>query len=273
MKINEKKGKGLSLILGDDLDFKAENLQQNSEQAILINIDSLVLNPYFEVFPEEKEIENMANAIRENGQLTPILVRKKEDKYEVVTGEKRYYACKLLGLQSIKVVVCDLKDNEVQDIYLYDLLKKNKLNLVSEARLYQGLIKNKGINQTELANRLGKSRASISNILRILKLNKKALRLINKYQLSLGQVKPLIGLENSNIESLIERINKEKLSSRDVEKIAFAEKNKNKGLSLINEKEKHLNTILNCKSKIRGKKVEFTFKTKKELDDFISNLK
>lgn len=272
MKTNEKKGRGLSLIFGDDLDFKTKDLQKN-ESAIEIDIDNLVLNPFFEVFPEDKEIEKMANAIKNGGQLTPILVRKKEDKYEVVTGEKRYYACKFLGLQNIKVIVCDLKDNEVQDIYLYDLLNKNKLNLVSEARLYQGLIKNKGINQTELASRLGKSRSSISNVLRILKLNKKSLKLISKYQLTLGQVKPLIGLETSNIESLIERINKENLSSRDVEKIVSAEKKKNKGLSLINEKEKQLNALFNCKSKLRGKKVEFTFKTKKELEEFISGLK
>lgn len=273
MKTNEKiKGKGLSLILGD-VDFKAEELQHDSENTIVVNLSNLVLNPYFEFEPDAKAVENLANAIKENGQLTPILVRKKDNYYEVVTGEKRYYACKLIGLEKIKVVVCDFSDQEVQALYMYDLINKDRLNLVAEANMYESIIKNRNISQSEFAKKLNKSRSSISNSLRLLSLEKKVLDLIIKYRLTLGQVKPLIGLDSNFIEEVIERIHNENLSSRDVEKIAQGEKSKNKKITILNDTEKILNRKFDCKSKVRGKKIELTFKSKKELDAFINSLK
>ena len=273
MKVNEKiKGKGLSLILGD-VDFKAEELQHDNENSILVDISNLILNPYFEFEPDPRAIEKLANAIKENGQLTPILVRKKDNYYEVVTGEKRYYACKSIGLEKIKVVVCDFSDREIQELYMYDLINKDRLNLVSEAKLYSNIIKYKNVSQSELAKRLGKSRSSISNSLRILTLDKSVLNLVNKYKLTLGQVKPLIGLDNEVITNLIERINSEKLSSREIEVIARGEKNKNKKIIILNETERMINQRYSCKSRVRGNKIELTFRNKKELEVFINSLK
>ena len=118
MKTNEKiKGKGLALILGD-VDFKAKELQKDRENTIQVDISNIVLNPYFEFEPDPRSVEKLANAIKENGQLTPILVRKKDDYYEVITGEKRYFACRSIGLEKIKVVVCDFSDQEVQELYM-----------------------------------------------------------------------------------------------------------------------------------------------------------
>ena len=120
MKTNEKiKGKGLALILGD-VDFKAKELQKDQENTILVDINKIILNSYFEFEPDPRSIEKLANAIKENGQLTPILVRSKNDYYEVITGEKRYFACKSIGLEKIRVVVCDFTDQEVQELYMYD---------------------------------------------------------------------------------------------------------------------------------------------------------
>lgn len=273
MKTNEKtRGRGLSLILGD-VDFKAEELQQDNEHAFYVDLSSLVLNPYFEFEPDSRAIEKLANAIKENGQLTPILVRKKDNYYEVVTGEKRYYACKSIGLDKIKVVVCDFSDNEVQELYMYDSFNKERLNLVVEARLYKSVIDYKKISQSELSRKLGKSRSSISNSLRLLSLDEEILNLIIKYKLTLGQVKPLIGLEKDYIIELIERIKEEKLSSRTIEAITHGEKNKNKRLIILNDKERMLNKKYNCHSKVRGKKIELIFKSKKELEEFINSLK
>lgn len=273
MKTNEKtKGKGLSLILGDDLDFKAEELQHDSENTISVNLSDLVLNPFIEFEPDSKAIAKLTEAIKENGQLTPILVRKKDNYYEVVTGEKRYYACKEIGLEKIKVVVCDFDDQEVQELYMYDLLNKDRLNLVTEAKLYKSIIENKGINQSELAKRLDRSRSSISNSLRLLTLDNSVLKLIVKYKLTLGQVKPLIGLDTDYIIEVIERINKQGLSSREIERIAKGEKSKHKSLCIINDVEKKLNDKFNCKTKLRGKKIEFTFKSGRELQNFINSI-
>ncbi len=273
MKINEKtKGKGLSLILGDNLDFKAEELQHNSENTILVKLSDLVLNPFIEFEQDSKAIAKLAEAIKENGQLTPILVRKKDNYYEVVTGEKRYYACKIIGLDKIKVVVCDFDDQEVQELYMYDLLNKDRLNLVTEAKLYKSIIENKGISQSELAKRLDRSRSSISNSLRLLTLDNEVLKLIVKYKLTLGQVKPLIGLDTDYIIEIIENINKQGLSSRDIEDIAKAEKSKHKSLCIINDTERKINDKFNCKTKIRGKKIEFTFKNSNELQKFVNSL-
>lgn len=273
MKINEKtKGKGLALILGD-LDYKAKELQKDSENTIQVDMANIVLNPYFEFSPDSRSVEKLANAIKENGQLTPILVRKKENYYELITGEKRYYACKSIGLDKIKVVVCDFSDQEVQELYMYDSFNKDRLNLVSEAKLYRNIIELKKINQSELAKRLGKSRSSISNSLRLLTLDKEVLDLVAKYKLTLGQVKPLIGLDTEIIIKLISRINSEKLSSREIELIARGEKNKNKKIIILNETERMLNQRYSCKSRVRGNKIELTFRNKKELEVFINSLK
>ena len=150
---------------------------------------------------------------------------------------------------------------------------KEKLNLVSEAKLYRNIIEFKKINQTELAKRLGKSRSSISNSLRLLSLDKEVLDLIAKYKLTLGQVKPFIGLSKDYIIELIERINIEKLSSREIEVITRGEKNKNKKIIILNDIEKMLNNKYKCKSKVRGAKVELVFKNKQELEEFINLLK
>lgn len=273
MKTNEKtRSKGLSLILGDDLDYKVQRLQSNTENIVLLDIDSLTLNEEFKYEPDQKDVEKLAGAIQENGQITPILVRKKDGHYEVVTGEKRYFACKYLGMDKIKVVICDFSDNEVHDLYLYDLFDKNKLNLVYEAKLYKNIIENKGISQTELANRLNKSRSTISNFLRILSFDDDILNTIMTNKLTLGQVKPLVGLTSKVISLLIERIVNENLSSRDIEVLAALEKNKNKKIYLASENEKKINIINNCKSKIRGRKIELIFKDNESLKEFINKI-
>ena len=160
-----------------------------------------------------------------------------------------------------------------QELYMYDLINKDRLNLVSEAKLYSNIIKYKNVSQSELAKRLGKSRSSISNSLRILTLDKSVLNLVNKYKLTLGQVKPLIGLDTEIIIKLISRINSEKLSSREIEVIARGEKNKNKKIIILNETERMINQRYSCKSRVRGNKIELTFRNKKELEVFINSLK
>jgi ParB family transcriptional regulator, chromosome partitioning protein len=146
---------------------------------------------------DEKSIEELAQSIRENGLIQPLIVRRTDRGYELIAGERRLRACKLADLKMVPVVMRKSTDKESLELAILENIQREDLNCVDEALAYFRLSEEFGLSQEELAKRMGKDRATVSNTLRILKLSEPILARIRKKALSLGHAKALLAIENS----------------------------------------------------------------------------
>ena len=150
----------------------------------------------------EVALNELADSILLHGLVQPIVVRKKANSfYEIIAGERRWRACKMAGLNEIPVLVKDVNDLAASEISLIENLQRENLNLVEEANGYRDLIENYGLTQDEAAKRVGKSRVAVTNILRILKLPKSVLILVEDNELSYGHARALLPLTASMSET------------------------------------------------------------------------
>ena len=122
------------------------------------------------VFDDEK-IEELAASIKENGLIQPIIVRKYNRGYQIVAGERRYRASKLAGLKTVPCVIKDIDDKQVDTLAIIENIQRENLSPIEEANAYKTLIDTYDMNQTELANKVGKKQSTIANKLRLLKLS------------------------------------------------------------------------------------------------------
>lgn len=172
----------------------------------------------------ETALNELADSILLHGLVQPIVVRKKANGYyEIIAGERRWRACKMAGLNEISAVVKDVNDLSASEISLIENLQRENLNPVEEANGYRDLIENYGLTQDEAAKRVGKSRVTVTNILRILKLPKSILELVEDNELSYGHARALLPLCASMNEiellSQAKSIIKSTLSVRETEQM------------------------------------------------------
>lgn len=144
---------------------------------------------------DETALSELADSILLHGLVQPIVVRKKENGfYEIIAGERRWRACKMAGLSEVPAIVKDVSDLNASELSLIENLQRENLNPVEEANGYRDLIENYGLTQEEAAKRVGKSRVAVANILRILKLPKEVLALVEDNELSYGHARALLPL-------------------------------------------------------------------------------
>ena len=166
---------------------------------------------------KKDELEDLANSIKSNGMLQPIIVRKiSDDNFEIVAGERRWRSAQIAGMHEVPIIVKTISDNQVIQIALIENIQRENLNPVEEARAFKKLLQNNNSDYEEIARLIGKSRSHISNMIRLLELDQKILDLIEEEKLSMGHARTLIGVTNA-IE-LANEIIKNKLSDRDDEK-------------------------------------------------------
>lgn len=233
MNANNKKfglGRGLEALLGDE-DI---NLDLDSETA---DVNSLVENTVFEseknevkvsdVVPcsfqprtefDREALESLAQSIKEKGVLQPLLVRKKNDKYEIIAGERRWRAAQLAGLNEVPVIVKDLNDSETLEIALIENLQRENLSAIEEAEGLNRLMNEYAYTQEVIGKVIGKSRSYIANTLRLLGLPEEIKQQVKENKLSAGHARALIGCENA--VELADKIIKEGLSVREAEALA-----------------------------------------------------
>jgi len=217
-------GKGLDALLHDKIQLNSSSSPENNNNLLSINIDSIEPGPFQprKIFSEES-INELAQSIKSQGLLQPILVRKKtnQDKYEIIAGERRYIACKKAGLSKIPAIVCDLTDEECMVVSLVENLQREDLNVIEEARALEKIRTLLGITQDELAKKVGKSRPHIANTLRLLQLEDKILQSIEDGVLTSGHGRALLGIGSSDDRmKVFEYAIKKGASVRDLEKIA-----------------------------------------------------
>ena len=206
-------GRGLSSLIGDS-DVKITNNK--------ISISSIIPNKYQPRKNFDKNsLEELTASIRERGIIQPIIVRVSEDsnnKYELIAGERRWQAAQNAGLHEVPAVILNVDNLKSLEFAIVENVQRKDLNPIEEAEGYQRLINEFNYDQDKVAKFIGKSRAHISNCIRLLSLPAKVIEHIINDKISPGHAKILVGLDNS--ELLAEKIIKKKLSVRQAEALA-----------------------------------------------------
>tara|TARA_B100000965_G_scaffold27838_1_gene20606 strand:+ start:429 stop:1280 length:852 start_codon:yes stop_codon:yes gene_type:complete len=203
-------GRGLSSLIGDS-DIK--------ENKTTISISSIIRNKYQPRKKFEKEsLEELTSSIKERGIIQPIIVRKSEDlidKFEIIAGERRWQAAQKAGLHKVPVVVIEANNLKSLEFAIVENVQRKDLNSIEEAEGYKRLIDEFNYDQEKVAKFIGKSRAHVSNCLRLLSLPKKIIEYIIDEKISQGHAKILVGIENA--ELMADKIISKKLSVRQSE--------------------------------------------------------
>ena len=222
----KKLGKGLGEIFGDNIDSVLDEISKGASYVkgdkLLISVSEIRPNPYQprKLFDEEA-LKDLSASIKEKGVFTPILVRKSLKGYELIAGERRLKASKMAGLKEIPAMVVDFDDANMMEVSLLENVQRENLTPIEEAEAYDNIIKRLNYTQDELSKKVGKSRAYITNSLRILKLPTRVRTYVNDGKLSLGHAKALLAFEDEDkINEVADRVVKEDLTVRDVEKLA-----------------------------------------------------
>lgn len=209
-------GRGLGLLVGE-ADAETAGMRPDSTLPIS-EIKPNKGQPRKTFRPEE--LAELADSIKQNGILQPLLVRKKGSEYEIVAGERRYQAAKTAGLTEIPVVIRDISDDDVFKLALIENLQRSDLSPLEEAQGYRQLIKEKGLTQEELAKLLSKSRSAITNTLRLLDLPKEVQELVEEGKLTAGHARAILAVpsEEGRIQ-LAQKVVAERLSVRQTESL------------------------------------------------------
>ncbi|WP_422485764.1 ParB/RepB/Spo0J family partition protein [Gudongella sp. DL1XJH-153] len=248
-------GKGLSALIQDK--EKVDTLISDST----INPDESVVSlPLANIKPkpdqprkifQEDALEDLAQSIRENGVIQPIIVRKSEDEHEIIAGERRWRAAKEAGLEEIPCIVRDIDNITADRISLIENIQRENLNPIEEAQAYKRIMKEYNLKQEELAKAVGKSRSYISNNMRLLNLDEKVVQYIYEGKISGGHGKALLGIKTKDEQlKAAERIIQFGLNVRDTESNVKKKKktrSKKKKENYIVDLEEQLMSVLGTK--------------------------
>ena len=251
------------------------------EEFKIVQIKDIQKNPYQprKEFSEEK-IQELAQSIKENGLIQPIIVRKSPVLgYEILAGERRYRASIAAGLSEVPVIVKQLSDQDMMLHSIIENLQRENLNPIEEAKAYQSLI-DKGFTHTEIAEKMGKSRPYITNLVRLLGLPKHILTEVESGRLSQAHARLLIQLSSDKQDKLLNRIQTENLSVRQVEQILQKTKKSSRKEKdhFVKDEEQKLKKILGLDVQISlqkkdSGKISISFHNQEEYQQFINSLK
>lgn len=209
-------GRGLDAIFLDNT-VSGDGESKNGVLSVPISLVDPKLDQPRRTFDSES-LAGLADSISANGVLQPILVRKVEDRYEIIAGERRFRASKLAGLTEIPVIVLEADDLAAAKFALIENLQREDLNPYEEARAYSTLMKEYDLSQEEISVQIGKSRSAIANSLRLLDLPDEIVRMLVEGLLTAGHGRALLGLrDKTQMVPLAERCVNRNLSVRDVE--------------------------------------------------------
>ncbi len=291
METNKRKalGKGLEQLFSNESLYSGpidpiEEIVENTpkEDIVDIKLSELRSNPYQprQKFDQEKLVE-LANSIKEYGVLEPIIVTKSIKGYEIVAGERRKKASELAGLETIPAIIKDFTDSEMMQIALLENIQRENLTAIEEAEAYSNLLKVLNVTQEELANKIGKSRTYITNMVGLLNLPESVKNDILHGLISAGHAKILSKLENEElITELAEKIKLNHLSVRELEELVqnpgYKRKNaivKIKNDNTYNYVEEAFTDKIGNRVKIKNKKIVIPFNSEKDLERILEILK
>jgi ParB family transcriptional regulator, chromosome partitioning protein len=221
-------GRGLSALLAEP----AASTTPTDEELLEIDIDLIDANPEQPRlnFSADK-LEELAQSIKVNGLVQPILVRRVSGgRYQVVAGERRWRAAQRAGLQKVKAIIRNIPDAKLLELALIENIQRQELNAIEEAVAYQRLIQSLGLTQDEVAQRVGKDRSSVANFLRLLKLPATIQKMVEDELLTMGHARALLSLENQEQQlKMAHNIVNGKLSVREIERAVKKQTGKERG--------------------------------------------
>lgn len=274
-------GKGLGALLGTEVDINGSD-----ERFITVDIKKMKPNPKQarKTFRDE-EIDELAASIAAHGIIQPVLLNEDgKGGYIIIAGERRYRAAKKAGLKELPAIIKKLNEQELMEVSLIENLQRVDLNPVEEAMGIKDLMDKCSLTQEQAADRLGKSRPSVANSLRLLNLPPKALNMLREDKISKGHAKCLLGVKDGdNIIYLADRVEKENLSVRALEQLIAKDGKKQQSnrqerniAPEIRDVEEQLSDKLATKVTLCGDGDKGTIKieyySSQELDEIISSL-
>lgn len=214
-------GKGLSALLPATKPVTAPVPVTAMPGPLQISIDLIDPNPIQPrtVFQADKLAE-LAQSIRENGVIQPPIVRRANDRYQLVAGERRWRAAKLAGLETIPVVVQDFTDDKMMVVALIENIQREDLNPIEIAHSFERLVRELKLSHEQIAQQTGKDRTTITNMLRLLRLPQDIQLLLAEHRLSMGHARAILGLPTPELQvQVAEKTTAEGLSVRQVERL------------------------------------------------------
>ena len=261
-------GKGIASLLETNA---IQEQKHNPEQGeggtpLMVHIESIQLNPYQprKIF-REKPLRELADSIREAGLIQPLVVSQtpgQKTKFELISGERRLRASKIAGLQQVPILVRRVTDREKLVVAIVENVQRSELNCVEEALAYYQLMDEFKLSQEEVAKKIGKERSSVANFLRILKLPRPVVELLQREQLSFGHGKVLAAIKDpEQCTRIAEQAYKKGLSVRQIEELLKRSGDRpKKELLPLEPGEENLESLRQALEKKTGH--HFAFKTK-----------
>ena len=290
-------GKGLDSLIPDNKSMKSvtseKTVESKEDAAAKSGVQVMKIN---EVEPnrdqprknfDEDALLELSDSIKQFGVLQPLLVRKRKDYYEIIAGERRWRAAKQAGLNEVPVMIRKYNENEIVEIALIENIQRDNLNPIEEAMAYKRLMEEFELKQDEVATKVSKSRASITNSLRLLKLDPRVQKMLEEEMISTGHARALLAISNKDKQyEIAQKVFDEKLSVRDIEKLVKdlkkIKKNKKEEKDvhdfLYTELEESMKQILGSKVSIKNKKnnkgkIEIEYYSRDELERIVDMIR
>jgi ParB family chromosome partitioning protein len=273
--INTATDEGAEQLMGNILEISIEDIYPNASQP----------RTYF----DEKALNDLAQSIKALGVIQPITLRKDGEKFEIISGERRYRASKLAGLTTIPAYIRLVNDQELLEMALVENIQREDLDAIEVALTYQRLLDEIGLTQENLSHRLGKDRSTITNSIRLLRLSPEIQNAIRSGEISAGHGRAIISLDDENLQRILfSQIVKDHLNVRQAEQVSAALKKPNEVAAKkekpmlanhLKKAQKELSDLLEVnveiKSTANGKKgkIVLDFKNEKELEQILAHIK
>ncbi|MDI6604828.1 ParB/RepB/Spo0J family partition protein [Aceticella autotrophica] len=248
-------GRGLQALI-------PEYEESNSQGVEKIKITDIKPNQYQpRRHFNDDSLEELSESIKEHGVIQPIIVRKIDNYYQIVAGERRWRAAKLAKLSEVPVIVKDFNEMEVMEIALIENLQREDLNPIDEAKAYKSLIERFNLTQEDISKKVGKSRSSIANSIRLLNLDDKVQGMVMEGKLTIGHAKVILSLQDmENQRYIAEKVIEKNLNVRETENLIKQissnkrQKKKKENSLYIKEMEENLCNFFGTKVKIISNK-------------------
>lgn len=288
-------GRGLNTLI-PSAPIPEKNLQNKEDNLINESKNSEMTLPIHKIEPnpdqprnqfDEDSLQELADSIQQYGILQPLLVKKKDKYYEIIAGERRWRAAKIAGLEEVPVIIREYDDHEIVEIALIENIQREDLSPIEEAMAYQRLMKEHHLKQDEIAEKVSKSRAAITNSLRLLKLDPRVQNMLEEEMISSGHARALLAIHDGDLQyEIAVKVFDEKLSVRDIEKMVKImnqpkkekEKTEDQYQFLYKDLEETMKQVLGSKVSIKNKKnnkgkIEIEYYSRDELERIVDMIK
>lgn len=259
---NRALGKGLSALIPD-----RTNIEKGESVKFVktIEIKENAFQPRTKF--DSERLSDLISSIKEKGVLQPILVRKKDEGYEVIAGERRLRAARALAIDEVPVIIKSVSDQEALVLALVENIQREELNAIEEAHAFKRLIEDFNFTQDTVAQSVGKDRTTVTNFLRLLKLPSEIQKAVVDEKIFMGHARALLGIENSQLQKkLFDRTVKNDLSVRELENLIKPELNrtgKKRKVISTQQKDAYLAAIEEDLQKTLGTKVRIQAQQKR----------